>query len=560
MADNRVEYTIYLRDVASPTMREFTATVLRGNNAVNTTSRNMLRRYATISRSLQDNARAARDTQASIASLTRNVDMLTRSLQRAGSVKPAGGSVLGDILKGNLASGAIMGGVQMLTQGISTAVREAFGRQQIQASFRAIAESPALGDALTEQLRVLSRDTILGSEVFRQAQTMMAFGIDSRLVNDRIRRIGDLTLGDAQRAQSMTLALSQMTATGRLQGQDKLQMVNAGWNPLQAISEATGISMAQLEQQMSDGKISADMVWQALERATNAGGKFHGVMDAIANTPMGQYQMMMGSVHETVIGIGQALMPIVTWLMQIVNNYVLPLADRMLPYIETVMQAVSGLLQTIWGALQPIFDVFSGLATSGGTFARLISGVSNIFRALVPVVGKVVSLVADMVGHIVTMIDQSMLWQGIMEGIEGIANIVVSVINAALDGLKWIYDNILKPLDKLWSKIVNQAITLLGLKPRATSNQAQSSMPGLGGAPAGQVQQLATSIAGNNTDTSAATSSITGGGQKVVNINVAKLLDNININTSTLTEGVQEVEQIVLDMLARVLAQGALTT
>lgn len=564
MANGIVEYTIRLNDLASPAMRNFTATVSRSNGSFDKTSMRMLRRYALVTKSIETNARAARDMQMNVASLTRNVDTLTRSLQRAGSVKPQGGSMLGDILKGNIASGAIMGGVQMLTQGIGTAIQEAFGRQQIQASFRQIAETPAMGEALTEQLRVLSRDTILGSEVFKQAQTMMAFGMESSVVTDRIKRIGDLTLGDAQRAQSMTLALAQMTATGRLQGQDKLQMVSAGWNPLQALSESTGMSMAALEEQMSAGKISADMVWQALERATDEGGKFYGVMDAIANTPMGQYQQMMGSVNETVISIGQTLMPIVTWIMQIVNNYILPLVDVLLPYIEKSIQSVTLLLQNIFAALQPIFSTLSGITESGGMFSKIVAYASNLFNRLVPVVGKIVGFVADMVSYFVELIDKSYLWQGIIEGVEGVVGIIVNVVDAVIDGLKWLFYNVVKPIDEMFVKITNTIIRMLGLTPKSVkassasggSVNRQSSMPGITGTQSGN---LSARMSANNAASQQSASTISGGGQKIITIQVAKLFDDININTATLREGVQELESMVLEALSRVLAQGALT-
>ena len=70
-----------------------------------------------------------------------------------------------------------------------------------------------------------------------------------------------------------------MTASGRLMGQDLLQMINAGFNPLSEISRKTGKSIGVLKEEMEKGKISAEMVTQAFYSATQAGGQFHGMTD-----------------------------------------------------------------------------------------------------------------------------------------------------------------------------------------------------------------------------------------------------------------------------------------
>jgi tape measure domain-containing protein len=61
-------------------------------------------------------------------------------------------------------------------------------------------------------------------------------------------------MGNKEWFNAMSLAFAQMYTTGKLQGQDLLQMINAGFNPLIAISEKTGKSVKQLKEEMSKGK------------------------------------------------------------------------------------------------------------------------------------------------------------------------------------------------------------------------------------------------------------------------------------------------------------------
>ena len=72
------------------------------------------------------------------------------------------------------------------------------------------------------------------------AQTMLAFNIEAEKVIPILKQIGDISMGDRDRFNSLVLAFSQMSATGKLMGQDLLQMINAGFNPLAIISEKTG--------------------------------------------------------------------------------------------------------------------------------------------------------------------------------------------------------------------------------------------------------------------------------------------------------------------------------
>lgn len=52
-------------------------------------------------------------------------------------------------------------------------------------------------------------------------------------------------------------------------GQDLNQMINAGFNPLQVISEKTGKSIAVLKKEMEQGAISSEMVADAFAAANH---------------------------------------------------------------------------------------------------------------------------------------------------------------------------------------------------------------------------------------------------------------------------------------------------
>lgn len=126
-------------------------------------------------------------------------------------------------------------------------------------------------------------------------QMMMGFGLKADDSVTYLKALGDISMGDTVKFNSLSLAFSQMSAAGKLMGQDLNQMINAGFNPLSIIAEKTGKSVGQLKEEMSKGVISSKMVQQAFIDATSEGGKFFGMAKAGAKTLNGQISMLQES-------------------------------------------------------------------------------------------------------------------------------------------------------------------------------------------------------------------------------------------------------------------------
>lgn len=132
-------------------------------------------------------------------------------------------------------------------------------------------------------------------------KTMMSFGLSGEKSFETLKRIGDIAMGDKQKMQSLSLAFAQATSAGKLQGQDLMQLINAGFNPLQTISERTGESMVSLKEKMSKGAISADMLSQAFEWDTEEGGLFYKGAELAGQTTVGHIGKLKESFDEFLI-------------------------------------------------------------------------------------------------------------------------------------------------------------------------------------------------------------------------------------------------------------------
>lgn len=156
-------------------------------------------------------------------------------------------------------------------------------------------------------------------------QMMTSFGIEAEKSIDYLKAIGDISMGDSGKFNSLALAFSQMSSAGKLMGQDLMQMVNAGFNPLEEISRKTGKSIGELKNEMSKGAITSKMVQDAFISATSAGGKFYGMASEGAKTLNGQISMLQESFDNMFNEIGSkgegVVMSAVQAATYLVENY-----------------------------------------------------------------------------------------------------------------------------------------------------------------------------------------------------------------------------------------------
>ena len=162
-------------------------------------------------------------------------------------------------------------------------------------------------------------------DLAKGAQTLLSFNVEAQNVMPILRAIGDIAMGDAQKFNSLVLAFSQMQSTGKLMGQDLLQMINAGFNPLSIISEQTGKSIGTLKEEMAAGSISAEMITKAFMDATSEGGKFNGMLEAQSKGIKGSISNLEGAIEDMFNKIGENSEGVITGSIQaateLVNSY-----------------------------------------------------------------------------------------------------------------------------------------------------------------------------------------------------------------------------------------------
>jgi tape measure domain-containing protein len=190
----------------------------------------------------------------------------------------------------------------------AVALKTASNFEDLRISFQTLTGSVEKGNKVFEDLRQFASVTpFQTADLAKATQTMLSFGISADDTIKNLRMLGDVAMGDSQKLGSLTLAFSQIQSTGRLMGQDLLQLINAGFNPLTIIAEKTGKSVSQLKDEMSKGAISAEMVTDAFRIATSEGGLFFNGMEKGSKTLSGVFSTLKDTIAEGMGEIGVSI-------------------------------------------------------------------------------------------------------------------------------------------------------------------------------------------------------------------------------------------------------------
>lgn len=216
-----------------------------------------------------------------------------------------------DLLSVALGGIASIGAGAMITQIGKQALKASSDFEQANVQFGVMLGSAEKASKLVNELQNMANVTPFETQDLLDAsKTLLNFGTSLEEILPDLQMLGDISGGNKERMRSMTLAFSQMSSAGRLMGQDLLQMINAGFNPLQVISEKTGKSMAALKDEMGEGKISVEMVKQAFKDATSEGGLFFGMMDKQSETFEGRLSTLNDAYTLMIRNISDGALPV----------------------------------------------------------------------------------------------------------------------------------------------------------------------------------------------------------------------------------------------------------
>lgn len=240
------------------------------------------------------------------------------------------------------------------------------------------------------------------SDLLEATQMMLGFGLQANKTKGYLQTLGDISMGNNEKLMSLTRAFSQIGAAGKATMEDINQMIDAGFNPLQIISESTGKSMADLREEVSDGKISFEDIANAMQIATSEGGRYYNAMEKASQTMNGKMSTAMDALKTALGDLTQSLLPIVTKAVEKITEWANSFTNLDQETKETVLK-IAGLL-AIAG---PILVVVGKISKGIGSLISIGSKLNKTFKigsTIIKLLGSAFSFLTSPIGIVIVAI------------------------------------------------------------------------------------------------------------------------------------------------------------
>ncbi|MEG1544281.1 MAG: tape measure protein, partial [Tannerellaceae bacterium] len=250
-----------------------------------------------------NNLRSEQDrAKLSVKGLKDEVSSYERTIKNSVIAQDKANSSFGGMAK----AFALVGGTAAISGLMNKVVETRAQFESIERSYEVLLGSQ---EKATKKIAELKEYAIISPLTFTDlsdaTKTLLGFNVEADRLMPILKALGDVSMGESGKFGSLSLAFAQMSAAGRLMGQDLNQMINAGFNPLQEISKTTGKSIGTLKDEMSKGAISAEMVEKAFISATSAGGKFFGMAEKGADGIKSAQSNLENAISELMNSFGK---------------------------------------------------------------------------------------------------------------------------------------------------------------------------------------------------------------------------------------------------------------
>lgn len=304
--------------------------------------------------------RAVKQAQAANTEMGQSMDDTDKKTQ----------SMTGSFIKAGVALQAMKKGEQFILDLGKSFVVSASNLENLNAEFSVMLGSADKAKILVGDIRKLGAATPFGTEDLANAsKTLLQFGIEQENVISNLRMLGDVAGNSKERLQSLSLVFGQISSAGKLQGQDLLQLINVGFNPLQEMAKGSTTEYQRLRKEMEKGNITFDMVKEAFKSATSEGGRFFNNMQAQSQTLSGLWSTLQDEGNNISATIGTAMLPILKDMVRETTS----LAISTNAYLQSAegMKKTADIFSTISGVLSVGKSIFAEIAN---TLKNVLSG------------------------------------------------------------------------------------------------------------------------------------------------------------------------------------------
>lgn len=375
--------------------------------------------------------------------------------------------------------------------------------------------------ALETQLVNLAATTPFSlTDVQDSTKKLLAYGFKAGEVVETMRTLGDVSAATGNNIGDVAYLYGTLRTQGKAMTKDLYQFTNRGINLLPQLAKQFGVTEDKIYDLASAGKISFKNIESAFQSMTKEGGQFFGMMAEQSKTVGGQLSNMEDSWESLKVNIGKSQTGIINSTINMVSSM-----------ISEINKAIAG--------SNAMDEAFSAKKLQGPTILETIGGVfgNTELRGQRNLVRELTSM-SDFANTKNTesaiRTQREFMFSGKMKESKAFTSGKIS---------KEDYDKRLSIYDYFINNLAGGLDVLKSKENKTLSSEGKSL---IGGA------DSTSKSLGTGTE-------VTGQRPQSLTINITKLVESLNVQTTNLTEGTNKIKEMVSKALLEAVNDANLT-
>lgn len=311
---------------------------------------------------------------AGMPELANGAQRASQSLKQTKADTDALASAIGKI-KGMIAGAFTVGAITSLGK---KALEASANMEVLRQGLDFVLGSSEETDKLINGMRALGEQSAYDTnELIPLARQWVNMGDNAETAVGKMTKIVDLGSAfglTSEQIGSATLALSQMAAAGKINGQDMLQLTNANIPAWKLLADHMGLSVAELRKMSEAGQLGEDAInelWDAIEERTQ------GATSRMNGTLMASFSNLEEEIQNSMAGIGDII-------SQAFN-------------LKGILQGGSDMVSSFREALEQIKQD----AESVGIGQAIMNQISNVSPELATLLGTIGNIVGEFINIVI---------------------------------------------------------------------------------------------------------------------------------------------------------------
>jgi tape measure domain-containing protein len=560
--NNTIEFVLRMRDLMSSNITKVSAASQTVFTKMSQSANQMTGRNNVLGMSFDELQKKIRQVESTISKSTvpSQIAEARRELQQLqqmaskhqGNINPKdsskgigiGGIAVGSMV-GNLASqgiGMLVGGVKA---GIGEMVSQSMQKEQAITGLTTFLGKQGAQDAyknIRQDANVTPYDTASLLEVNRALISAGANAKDARTDTMNLANAVSAVGGGNDVLTRMAANMQQIKTVGKATSMDIRQFGIAGINIYEMLARSTGKNIKEVKEM----DVTYADLSKALAMSNSKGGIYEGAMAAQSQTMSGKWSTVKDNFSTAASDIGDAFSPVFNKLLDLGIKF----ANAISPALQSAQPYIDAMSNGIGKAVDYIMAIVNGTSTWSGW----VNVIRDVFLSIWDISVKIGTNLWNLVSRVIDFVKQSQILKDLFLFIGWIFEKVGAILVWIGDKILWIWDNVLRPILNAVEWIYKH-LTGRGLEVKSTTKIIPAPKKP-DDSPIGKGMALTKD---NATSSEKAGDTVSGAGPKVINIHVGKFFDNLQFTTLNMQETAQELENITMECLSRVLYNGAKT-